>query len=35
MSFAQWIRDGEERSLADIERTVLAELHGLAGGDAA
>jgi AcrR family transcriptional regulator len=35
VSFAQWIRDGEDRSLADIERTVLAELRSLAAGGAA
>jgi hypothetical protein len=29
VSFAQWIRQGEERSIADIERAVLAELRGL------
>lgn len=34
VSFAQWIREGEERSIADIERAVLAELRDLAGGGA-
>jgi AcrR family transcriptional regulator len=32
VSFAQWIREGEERSMADIERAVLGELRDLAGG---
>jgi AcrR family transcriptional regulator len=32
IAFAQWIREDEERSLADIERAVLAELRGLTGG---
>lgn len=32
VSFAQWIREGEERSMADIGRAVLGELRGLAGG---
>ncbi len=31
IAFAQWIRDGEERSLADITRYVLRELTALAG----
>ena len=32
VAFTQWIREGEERSLADIVVTVLAELRGLTGG---
>lgn len=35
VSFAQWIREGEERSIADIERAVLAELRELAAGGGA
>lgn len=35
VSFAQWIREGEERSIADIERAVLAELRSLTGGGGA
>ncbi|HEX3591705.1 MAG TPA: TetR family transcriptional regulator [Pseudonocardiaceae bacterium] len=31
ISFAQWIRDGEERSLADIEAAVFGELQALTG----
>lgn len=31
IAFAQWIRDGEQRSLRDIEQDVLAELRELAG----
>jgi AcrR family transcriptional regulator len=34
IAFAQWIREGEERALADIERTVLAELRQLTGDGA-
>ncbi|QNE46391.1 TetR family transcriptional regulator [Glaciihabitans sp. INWT7] len=29
MAFAQWIRDGETRALADIATDLLAELHNL------
>jgi AcrR family transcriptional regulator len=32
IAFAQWIREGEERSLTDIELSLLTELRGLAGG---
>ena len=35
IAFAQWIRDGEKRSLADIQHELLAELRGLTGGNAA
>jgi AcrR family transcriptional regulator len=35
VSFAQWIREDEERSIAEIERAVLAELRGLTGGGGA
>jgi AcrR family transcriptional regulator len=31
IAFAEWIREGEERALVDIERTVLAELRQLTG----
>lgn len=31
IAFGQWIREGEERSLTEISRAVLAELRGLAG----
>lgn len=34
VAFAQWMRDGEERSLLDIERTMLAELRRLTGDGA-
>jgi hypothetical protein len=34
VSFAQWNREGEQRSMADLERTLLAELRGLTGGAA-
>lgn len=32
LAFAQWIADGEERSLGDVEREVWAELAALAAG---
>jgi AcrR family transcriptional regulator len=32
IAFAQWIREGEERSLADIAAGVLGELHNLTAG---
>ncbi len=32
IAFAQWIREGEERSLTDIELSLLTELRGLTGG---
>lgn len=31
IAFAQWLRDGEERSLVDIQHELLAELRTLAG----
>lgn len=34
VAFAQWIRDGEERSLAEIQHELLAELRALTGGTA-
>lgn len=34
IAFAQWLREGEERSLADIQRELLAGLRGLAGDGA-
>jgi AcrR family transcriptional regulator len=34
ISFAQWIREGEERSLADIATGVFGELRALTGGSA-
>ncbi|MFI6423658.1 TetR/AcrR family transcriptional regulator [Promicromonospora sp. NPDC050880] len=35
IAFIQWIREGEDRSLTEISRTVLSELRGLAGGNPA
>lgn len=29
IAFSQWIREGEERSIADIQHELLAELRGL------
>jgi AcrR family transcriptional regulator len=31
IAFTQWIREGEERSITDIEHELLAELRGLTG----
>lgn len=31
IAFTQWIREGEERSISDIEHGLLAELRGLTG----
>ena len=34
VAFTQWIAEGETRSLAELEREVIADLGELAGGQA-